>query len=39
MAKKPHMVVTLKHGRGKVHELDCRWLNGPNAHPDWAKSQ
>ena len=27
-------VYTLKHGRGKVHELTCTWL-GP--HTDWTK--
>jgi hypothetical protein len=27
-------VLTLKHGRGVVHELDCRWLKGlPD--PNW----
>ena len=24
-------VLTLKHGRGVVHQLDCPWLNGPKA--------
>jgi hypothetical protein len=37
MAKKTRKVLTLKHGRGKVHELDCRWLNGPRATTDWSK--
>lgn len=37
MAKNARKVTTLKHGRGKVHELDCPWLNGKNAHPDWSK--
>ncbi len=36
MAKKARKVITLKHGKGKVHELDCPWLNGPNAPPDWS---
>jgi hypothetical protein len=29
-------VLTLKHGHGKTHELDCPRLNGPKAHPDWS---
>jgi hypothetical protein len=37
MAKQPHKVTTLKHGRGKVHELNCPWLNGPRASTDWSK--
>jgi hypothetical protein len=30
------MKLTLKHGRGKVHELDCPWLNGKNATTNWS---
>jgi hypothetical protein len=37
MASQNRKVLTLKHGRGKVHELSCRWLNGPNATTDWSK--
>jgi hypothetical protein len=37
VAKKAHRVITLKHGRGQVHELDCRWLNGPAGRTDWSK--
>jgi hypothetical protein len=37
MAKKARNVLTLKHGRGKVHELNCRWLNGAKATTDWSK--
>jgi hypothetical protein len=35
MSKKgTRKVYVLKHGRGKVHELDCRWLG---RHTDWTK--
>ena len=37
MASSARMVTTLKHGRGKVHELNCGWLFGKNAHPDLSK--
>jgi hypothetical protein len=30
--------LTLKHGRGKVHELDCRWVNGPRMDPEWVRN-
>jgi hypothetical protein len=29
------MKLTLKHGRGKVHDPNCPWLNGKNAKTDW----
>jgi hypothetical protein len=32
------MKLTLKHGRGKVHELECRWLNGPRMDPEWVRN-
>ena len=34
-APKNRKVLTLKHGRGKVHELNCPWLNGPNVNTAW----
>jgi hypothetical protein len=35
---KDRVVLILKHGRrnARIHELDCPWLNGPRASPDWA---
>jgi hypothetical protein len=35
---KNRVVLILKHGRrnARIHELDCPWLNGARASPNWA---
>jgi hypothetical protein len=30
--------LTLKHGRGKVHELNCPWLHGSKMDPEWVRN-